>query len=142
MLGFLQGLHREFRLRKRRATVVVCARCEADNPKETTACGECGSSEFMSVDEHAAKLAQQRQRNGAIRRIKELKSILMCEGCGREFPPRVMVCDRCRKPVTRMPDGMAYHLVKEEFPNVIGGWKAFVLCRDAEVVDGTNLKGP
>jgi ribosomal protein L40E len=132
MLGFLQGLRREFKLRKRRATVIVCALCEVDSPKEAQACSNCGSEHFITPDEQAARLAGQRLRNRAIRRIKELKNILFCEKCGREFPPRATVCERCRKPVGPMSDGMAYQRVKEEFPHVVEGWKAYVSCRDAE----------
>ena len=132
MLGFLQGLRREFQLRKRRASVVVCSLCEFDNPKGATACSNCGSGHFITPDEQAAKLAAQRLRNRAIRRIKELKNILICEKCGQEFPPRTTICDRCRKPVTRMSDGMAYQHIKEEFPRIVEGWKAYVSCRDAE----------
>ena len=132
ILYYLWGFSTLNERRKRRKSIIVCTKCEAEWQNGTRFCGKCGNRTLVSVPDFEKledKRYKERQqqtslvmlRNSARQRIAALKKATFCPACSTYFEPALSYCSQCGCDVSNqlLTDESIFQIIQPEFTQLI-----------------------
>jgi ribosomal protein L40E/cell division protein FtsN len=136
---------------RRRRTVVVCARCETEQPRGTRFCRKCGGTSLLRASDFDVFQAQKRdaelkdlenrqRRNSAIKRINKLSTQPFCSNCNMGFDESTEFCAQCGANIRRQftPDKVIFYTIKKEFPRLVNTMQDYSALKSSPIERGIN----